>query len=231
MAIAFVQVSSVATGSSLGSSGTFTVGLTGVGAGNALFLLYAGTDGGGTSGGDLSNVSDGVNTWNNPTGDGDSLGNQGHTSSIIYSAYSVASGNPTVTLTAKPAASALYAAAVLLEFSGVLGLDSAGVAQNHGNSTGPVQAAGSVLSNAGDLVLIAAAVNAAVSMTTPASWTSEGLASSFPSYGFAYYLPGSTSALSPSYGSIAANNWAIAMSAYTPAGAGGGNSGSIAWVT
>lgn len=226
--IVIVQQSSLTTASTVGPSGTATASLTGTTAGHmlALFVSYADSA---AHGNILANVSDGTNTWGNATSGGDSTSNgrANHTTCSIYSAQNIAGGNVTVTMT-NTSTSGTDASwyALLTEWAGAKtsgANDTAGNANagTPSNNTGPVTVTTGTLSNSGDLAL--ACMNISTSGTglaTPSLWNSLGLGlTGFPAYGFAYILPGATTALSPSYGTLSSSGqWNIATAAYEPAG-------------
>lgn len=229
MSIGFVQASTLGNFSGVATSGTKTVSLTGTSAGNALFLLTSWLDNNDVGSG-LSNISDGTNTWNNPTTKGDShatraVNNQ--PTAAIYSAYNIAGGNVTLTMTNTATGGAnSYWKCILVEFSAVLASaanDATGNGSANNGNTGPITCTGGTLSTTGELGLVAYAADAAESgLAVPSGWTGlSGPAGSFPSYGFAYYIASATTALSPSWGSNGSSfNWANALAAYKPAVAG-----------
>lgn len=228
MTIAYVQTSALGNYSNVGTSGTETLSLTGTTAGNRLILAVSWLDSN-SAGVGLSNLSDGVNTWNNATTFGDSYYNFGHLTGSVYSAYIVSGGTITVTMTNTAVASASsYWKCQLLEFSGIAtssANDGVGNAGAGANSTGPLSCTGGTLSSAGDLLISLYGANSAESgLATPSGFTSvAGPAATFPSYGFAYKIATSNAPVTSNWGTNGtAFNWVSVMSAYNPAGGGGG---------
>lgn len=211
----------------MSGSGSMTVSLNGTVAANLLVLLVAWED-------DSNNqaypadVVDGVNTWNNHAGGGDSLGYYHMNSMGIYSAYNIAGGNVTVTISVYSGSSAfsVYGRAVLVEVAGAktsAALDSNGVENTGASSTGPLTVTTGTLGTVGDIVFGGFNVlsNTDTGLTTPATWNSLGLSlTDYPSYGFSYKITTANTALSPSYGSLGTSAaWGLATAAYEPASA------------